>query len=206
MARELDEQGQALLDAASHLLAAEGAGALTVRRIAGDAGCSTMGVYSRFGNKDGVVDQLFMEGFLRLIAAMDDVGVTDDPLDDMHRCGLAYRRNALENSTYYLVMFARAVPGFVPSDEAKIVSHSAFERLVDRVRRCQEAGQYIDGSPGEMAEVIWGAIHGHVMLELVGMSATKTGDGPAERYERMLDLIERGFRTPRSERRSPSLG
>jgi AcrR family transcriptional regulator len=204
MPRVLDEQGQALLDAASHLLAAEGAGALTVRRIAGDAGCSTMGVYSRFGNKDGVVDQLYMEGFRRLIESMDSVGDTGDPLEDMRQCGLAYRRNALENATYYLVMFARAVPGFVPSDEAKMVSHASFERLVERVRRCQEAGQYVEGSPAEMAEVIWGAIHGHVMLELVGMRAT--GDDPAARYEHMLDVLERGFQTPGTARRAPSLG
>src|SRR5438105_4929459 len=116
MPRALDEQGQALLDAASKLLAEEGATALTVRRIAGDAGCSTMGVYSRFGNKDGVVEQLYMEGFRRLIEAMDEAGETEDPVEDLHRCGVAYRRNALENATYYLVMFARAVPGFVPSD------------------------------------------------------------------------------------------
>lgn len=191
MPRTLDEQGQALLDAASHLLASEGAGALTVRRIAADAGCSTMGVYSRFGNKDGVVDHLYIEGFRRLIDAMASVDATDDPLGDLRRCGLAYRRNAIDNATYYLVMFARAVPGFVPSDEARVVSYESFERLVDRVRRCQEAGVYVDGSPHAMAEVIWGAIHGHVMLELVGMKATD--DDPAERYERLLDVIDRGF-------------
>jgi AcrR family transcriptional regulator len=204
MPRALDEQGQALLDAASRLLADDGAGALTVRRIAADAGCSTMGVYSRFGNKDGVVDQLYMEGFRRLIDAMDGVGDSDDPLDDMHRCGLAYRRNALENATHYLVMFARAVPGFVPSDEARAVSQASFQRLVARVRRCQEAGQYVDGSPAAMAEVIWGAIHGHVMLELVGMKAT--GDDPAERYEHMLAVIEQGFRRPGIVRPAPSGG
>ena len=203
MPRTLDEQGQALLDAASQLLATEGAGALTVRRIASDAGCSTMGVYSRFGNKDGVVDCLYIEGFRRLIDSMENVGESGDPLDDMHRCGLAYRRNALENATYYLVMFARAVPGFVPSDEARTVSYASFQRLVDRVRRCQEAEQYVEGSPEAMAEVIWGAIHGHVMLELVGMRATD--DDPAVRYENMLDLIERGFRTPGSARRTSSV-
>jgi AcrR family transcriptional regulator len=200
MPRPLDEQGQALLDAASRLLAAEGPGALTVRRIAADAGCSTMGVYSRFGNKDGVVDQLYMEGFRRLIDAMDAVGESDDPLADLRRCGIAYRRNAIDNATYYLVMFARAVPGFMPSDEARMVSYESFERLVNRVRRCQDAGVYVEGSPHAMAEVIWGAIHGHVMLELVGMKATI--DDPAERYERVLDLIDRGFqREPASGRR-----
>ncbi|HUP76195.1 MAG TPA: TetR/AcrR family transcriptional regulator [Acidimicrobiales bacterium] len=200
MARALDEQGQALLDAASGLLASEGASALTVRRIAADAGCSTMGVYSRFGNKDGVVDHLYMEGFRRLTDAIDGVGDSGNPLEDMHRCGLAYRRNALENATYYLVMFARAVPGFAPSDEARVVSQTSFHRLVERVRKCQEAGQYVEGSPAAMAEVIWGSMHGHVMLELVGMRAT--GDDPAERYERMLELIEQGFRHPGAAPRS----
>jgi AcrR family transcriptional regulator len=204
MARALDEQGQALLDAASGLLASEGAGGLTVRRIAADAGCSTMGVYSRFGNKDGVVDHLYMEGFRRLIEAMDGVGDSGDPLADMRRCGQAYRRNALENATYYLVMFARAVPGFVPSDEARIVSYASFQRLAARVRKCQEAGLYVDGSPEAMAEVIWGAIHGHVMLELVGMRATD--DDPAARYEHMLDVLERGFRRPDATGRSTSAG
>ena len=204
MARALDEQGQALLDAASDLLASEGAGGLTVRRIAADAGCSTMGVYSRFGNKDGVVDHLYMEGFRRLIAAMDGVGDSGDPLEQMRRCGQAYRRNALENATYYLVMFARAVPGFVPSDEAKAVSYASFQRLAARVRNCQEAGLYVDGSPEAMAEVIWGAIHGHVMLELVGMRATE--DDPAARYEHMLDVLEQGFRRPDATGRRDSAG
>ncbi|TML12139.1 MAG: TetR family transcriptional regulator [Actinobacteria bacterium] len=49
LARALDEQGQALLEAASRLLAGDGADALTVRRIAADAGCSTMGVSATAG-------------------------------------------------------------------------------------------------------------------------------------------------------------
>ena len=49
MARTRDEQGQRILEAASELLSTEGASALSVRRIATAAGCSTMGLYSRFG-------------------------------------------------------------------------------------------------------------------------------------------------------------
>ena len=67
MARTRDEQGQRILEAASELLSEEGASALSVRRIATAAGCSTMGLYSRFGGKDGVVDELYVEGFERLI-------------------------------------------------------------------------------------------------------------------------------------------
>src|SRR3954467_13282778 len=65
---------------ASELLSKEGASGLSVRRIAAAAGCSTMGLYSRFGGKDGVVDELYAEGFVRLIGAMKANPVTGDAL------------------------------------------------------------------------------------------------------------------------------
>ena len=46
----------------------EGAAALTVRRIANEAGGSTMGIYSRFGGKDGVVDAALRRGLPLLCA------------------------------------------------------------------------------------------------------------------------------------------
>lgn len=81
-----------LLSAASTLLADEGPEALTVRRIAATAGVSTMGVYSRFGGKDGVVDALFREGFDGLLAAMLEAPTTDDPLADLRSCLPRLRR------------------------------------------------------------------------------------------------------------------
>src|SRR5207248_521667 len=76
MARSGDEQSRAILGAASRILSEEGAGALTVRRIASEAGCSTMGLYSRFGGKDGVVDELYVEGFRELCESMSSIEKT----------------------------------------------------------------------------------------------------------------------------------
>jgi AcrR family transcriptional regulator len=187
MARPLDDQGRSLLDAASRLLSAEGIGAVTVRRMASEAGCSTMGVYSRFGGKDGVLEELYKEGVHRLMAAVDSVETTDNPIDDLRRCALAYRRNALENSTHYLVVFGGAAPGFEPSVDAQTEALAAFDRLVQRVQRAQDAGLIVDEPAADLAEAIWGTIHGHVMLELVEMSAT-LGD-PLKRYERTVELM-----------------
>src|ERR1700710_1363418 len=105
MARTRDEQGQRILEAASGLLSKEGAEALTVRRIAAAAGCSTMGLYSRFGGKDGVVEHLFTEGFQHLSTAMTAVREADPTSVDLRSCSRAYRQWALDNSTQYLVMF-----------------------------------------------------------------------------------------------------
>ena len=197
MARPIDDQGRALLDAASELLTTEGIAALTVRRMATAAGCSTMGVYSRFGSKDGVLEELYKEGVRRLFSAIDEVGETDDPLDDLRRCGMAYRRNALESAAHYLVVFGGAAPGFEPSHEALEAALESFGRLVHRVERAQQAGMLVaDQSAEDVAEVIWGAIHGHVMLEIVGMSATLRD--PEQRYRRTLDALLQGL-APRSD-------
>jgi AcrR family transcriptional regulator len=161
-----DEVAQTLLDAASVVLATEGAAALTVRRIAADAGVSTMNVYSRFGGKDGIVEHLYMEGFSRLADATLGVAETDDPMADLIACGRAYRGFALANPTYYSVMFERAVPQFEPSAAALLHAGSTLQLLADRLGRAMATGAMPTADPFHTAAVVWAACHGVVSLEL----------------------------------------
>jgi AcrR family transcriptional regulator len=186
-----DIQSQTILEAASRILSAEGAGALTVRRIAAEAGCSTMGLYSRFGGKEGVVDELYVEGFRHLCDGMSAVPKTGDPVTDLRECARAYRETALAHATHYMVMFGGAVPGFKPTKPSLVVAHGAFERLVASVQRCVDAGAF-KGDAADIAEIWWGAMHGLVMLELVGIDP-KRGDA-SERYDRLLDTLLDGLR------------
>ena len=190
MARTRDEQGRRILEAASELLSKEGASALSVRKIAAAAGCSTMGLYSRFGGKDGVVDELYAEGFERLVDAMKANQPTDDPLADLRRGAGCYRDHAIANATHYMVMFGGAVPGFVPSDESHDLAHAAFDGLVAKVARCTDAGVF-DGEPEQIAELLWGVMHGLVMLELVGINPAMSD--PTARFDRALDVLFRGL-------------
>jgi AcrR family transcriptional regulator len=190
MARSRDEQGQRILEAASELLSKEGASALSVRRIAAAAGCSTMGLYSRFGGKDGVVDELYAEGFERLVAGMKANPPTDDPLADLRRGAGCYRETALANATHYMVMFGGAVPDFVPSDASHELAHAAFDGLVAKVARCTDAG-ILHGAPAQIAELLWGSIHGLVMLEIMGINPLMSD--PAARFEHALDVLFRGL-------------
>jgi AcrR family transcriptional regulator len=190
MARSDDETGQAILEAAGRILSEEGAGALTVRHVATEAGCSTMGLYSRFGGKDGVVDELYAEGFERLVDAMRANQPTDDPLGDLRRGAGCYRDTALANATHYMVMFGGAVPGFEPSDASHELAHAAFNGLVGKVARCTDAGLF-DGPPDQIAELLWGSIHGLVMLEIVGINPLMSD--PSTRFDRALDVLFRGL-------------
>ena len=168
-----DSVAQQLLHAASEVLASEGAGALTVRRIASDAGMSTMNVYSRFGGKDGIIDHLFIEGFTRLAESQAAVPFTDDPLADLFECGLAYRRFALANPTYYVVMFECPVAGFVPSAAAGEHAFRTLQDLADRVARAMDAGAIARSDPFQLAAALWATSHGAVSLELKTVGPTE---------------------------------
>jgi len=191
MEHTTDDQGRRILQAASELLSKEGAGALSVRRIAAAAGCSTMGLYSRFGGKDGVVDELFAEGFDHLGETMRALPITDDPVADLLRCAMNYRETALAHATHYMVMFGGAVPGFVPGEESHALAHETFELLVGKVQRCIDADEFA-GDATEIAEVLWGSMHGLVMLELVGIDPG--GTDPAKRSQFVLDVLIAGLR------------
>lgn len=164
--RTTDDIGQALLDAAHQLLATEGPEALTVRRIAQQAGTSTMNVYSRFGGKDGVIERLFIDGFARLAASMDGTQVTDNPLEDLRACGRRYRAFGLANPTYYSIMFDQAVAEFTPSDSAQEFALSTLGRVTSNVQRAIDAGQIYADDAQIVAIGLWAAGHGLLSLEV----------------------------------------
>jgi AcrR family transcriptional regulator len=160
-----DDARAALLAAAHDLLATEGPGALSVRRIAAAAGMSTMNVYSRFGGKDGVLDELFIDGFRRLGETMQSSPSSDDPLEDLRQCGACYRRFAHENATYYSLMFDRVVPDFQPSSEATATALTALGQVAARVQRAMDAGLLVPGDAFTVAAGLWACEHGIASLE-----------------------------------------
>jgi len=178
------------MSAASRLLADEGPEALTVRRIAAAAGVSTMGVYSRFGNKDGVVDALYREGFEGLLEAMTAPPETDDPMVDLRACCGSYRAFAQAHATHYRIMFEGAVPGFEPTLESLTVAAATFEELAHRVARCVDAGLLTGGRPHEIAASLWATSHGLVSLELSCHMPESAGGDP---YDRTTAALIRGF-------------
>lgn len=168
---ELDEVGNDLVRAAARLLADEGPASLTVRRIAAEAGATTMNVYTRFGGKDGVVEHLFLDGFDRLWREVDAVPTTDDPVADLAGCAEAYRRFARGNPTYYSVMFLRVVPDFEPSGAALERATAVLGQLADRIERVVAAGSMPPGDTFGTAAGVWATCHGMVSLELGAASS-----------------------------------
>ena len=131
MARPADPAVRpALLEAAAAVLATDGLGALSVRRLAAEVGASTQAVYTHFDGKDDLVVAVVREAFARLAAELDGVGQTDDPLADLAAMGDAYRRNALANRHLYRVMFG--LNPLALSDPAVELDPDALVELLGR--------------------------------------------------------------------------
>lgn len=186
-----DATREALLKAADQLLITEGASALTVRAIANAADMSTMNVYSRFGSKEGIIDELFRRGFASLHAAMTSVPETDDPLSDLRQLGSVYREFAQQNAAYYSLMFDRPVRDFEPSPEALELTVLGLNHLRDRVQRCIDAGKFAEGDSSEMAAAIWATCHGLVCIER--FNDVSPVDDWDQLFERTMSMIARGL-------------
>ncbi|MDF2729423.1 MAG: TetR/AcrR family transcriptional regulator [Acidimicrobiia bacterium] len=96
--RERDTVRTELIEAAIRLLADQGTEALVLRRVASAAHVSTMCVYSRFGDKVGLINAVYTAGFERLALALTTVEHPHDPLRRIMNLGLAYRRFAVANT------------------------------------------------------------------------------------------------------------
>jgi AcrR family transcriptional regulator len=184
-----------LVSAAEAVLVRDGPGGLTVRAVAAQAGIAPMGVYSRLGGKDGLVDALLIRGFDRLRAAIAG-GDEADLLERLRACGLRYRSFALANRHFYAIMFEAAIPREHLSDEVATHAAAAFGELVRNVELTAAAGAITAAQPSEVAQQIWSTVHGAVALELKDLVLTPD---PEATYRATVDTILRGLAAPARE-------
>ncbi|WP_262391272.1 TetR/AcrR family transcriptional regulator [Nocardiopsis sp. CNR-923] len=158
---------EALVGIAARVLASEGPRALTTRRLAREAGCSTMAVYTNFDGMAGLVRAMVYEGFARLDRHFGRVRPGADPVADVALMGRAYRRNALANPHLYAVMFgAASLAGFSLTDDDRQHGRYTMVGLIESVRRSVEARRFRASDPVMVAHHMWSAVHGIVTLEL----------------------------------------
>jgi AcrR family transcriptional regulator len=181
---------QNLLDAAEAVLAREGLAGVTIRDVAAEAGVAPMGVYNRFGSKDGLIGALVMRSFDLLREAVE-VPDEPDPILRLRRSGQRYREFALSHPQHYTVIFLSAA-GHEAGENPEVEEHAraAFEALVAHVVYAMQNGAIGAGDPVDLAQQIWSTVHGAVALELGGMVLT---EDPAATYEHLLDLLTAGL-------------
>jgi AcrR family transcriptional regulator len=157
----------ALIEIGARLLAEEGPRALSTRRLAAEAGCSTMAVYTHFGGMNGLVREMVHEGFARLQTYFTHITDTPDPVADMALLGRAYRHNAHRNPHLYTIMFGTTThTGFSLTEQDRQYGRYTLTKVIHTATRCTTTGRFTTPNPELTAHHMWTAIHGIVTLEL----------------------------------------
>jgi AcrR family transcriptional regulator len=180
-----------LVRAAAALLARDGAAGLSVRAVADAVGASTSAIYGLFGSKGGLVRAMYVDGFEGLDAHLRTVEPSEDPWRDVLELGVAYRSSAVAEPHLYGVMFARAVPEFVPDASDAALALGTLDHLRRALARVATTSGLPTGIDLDAATVaMWARVHGLASLELAGA----LGDGGETLWRTVLLADQHGWR------------
>lgn len=178
--------------AALEVLAREGPAGLTTRSVARAAETSTPAVYELFGDKAGLVRELFFEGFRELHRQLSERPESEDPLADLRALGADYRSFIGARPQLSRVMFSRPFGDFDPGPSELRASGSVRALIVGRVQRCIDAGE-MEGDAIDLAHALVALIQGLAEAEI----SRRLGSSRASvdrRWEMAIDAMLAGMR------------
>jgi AcrR family transcriptional regulator len=187
-----------VLQVAVAMLALEGVAGFTTRRVAQEAETSTPAVYELFGDKAGLVREVFFEGFRLLRRRFDRIEVSDDPRADLVRLIRVFRRFVRENPVLAEVMFSRPFADFDPGPAELTAGSAVRELIVARVRRCIHAG-ILSGDQTDIAHVLVALAQGLSAQETAGWLGTSKASID-RRWNLAVDAVLDGLTEPDTNR------
>jgi len=158
-----------VVDAAATLLQEEGPEAVTVRKVAQKMDCSTKIIYSLFVNKEGLAQQLYLEGCKILANEFERTPQAANPVQYLLNIGETYWNFGQRYSSYYKLMFGGAFADFKPDEESLHGTVTAMRQLLTLISNAQEQGlipgQYDTES---VVRIVWASLHGVIHLYMGG--------------------------------------
>jgi AcrR family transcriptional regulator len=173
------------------VLAEDGVPGLTTRAVARRAGASVPAIYEVFGDKAGLIREVFIEGFRLLGADLSALPANEDPLGALRGLAQAFRRFAVRNPVLAEVMFSRPFADFDPTaDEAK-AAVTVRRIFVRQVRTGVDAG-LLAGDPTDIALVFFTLLEGLAAAENARRLGS-TKQSVDRRWRLAVDSVLRGL-------------
>ena len=182
--------GEALLDAAEGVIAAEGLGAVSVRGLCDEVGTSTRAMYSLFGSKEGLVAALGVRAFDRLGALVDEVPTTPNADQDLVQAGLAFRRLLVAHPALFLVGLQHSGVTGEQATQIRAAAARAWTVLQRRVTRLQEQQRLGTWGVDDAATAFHALCEGLAALEIRGLLPAGTAH---TQWQQALTALVRGF-------------
>jgi AcrR family transcriptional regulator len=153
------------------MLASDGAARFTTRKLAAEAQTSPPAVYELFGDRAGLLREVFFEGFRLLGCRLHELEPSDDPRADLLGVVDVIRVFVAENPVLAEVMFSRPFADFDPGPSEVEAGRSVRELIVGRVRRCIDLG-VLAGDETDIAHVLFSLTQGLAAAETTGRLGT----------------------------------
>jgi AcrR family transcriptional regulator len=186
-----------VLQAAVQMLASDGVAEFTTRRLAHQANTSAPAVYELFGDKAGVVREVFFEGFRALGRRLEATQPSGDHRSDLVAVIRAFRAFVRENPVLAELMFSRPFADFDPGPAERQAGNEVRELIVATVRRCIEAG-VLAGDPTDIAHVLVALAQGLARQETAGWLGSSQASMD-RRWDLAVTAVLRGLRPPPPE-------
>lgn len=182
------EVSAALLNAAEAVLDRDGTAGVTVRAVAHEAAVAPMSVYNRFENKEGLLVALATRALDELATAID-VPDEVEPVERFRAACRSYRDFALRHPARYSLIFGAGSPLEDQSSAVAATGRAVFDTLASLIEAMRTPSSQPDSS--ESAQIVWGAIHGAVTIEQVGIGQTPNSEAT---FGNLLTLLVDGLR------------
>jgi AcrR family transcriptional regulator len=184
---EHEDLREEILRSCFELVRSEGTSSLSMRRIAKEADTTTQMIYTLFGNKETLLEELYEAGSRRMLERARNTDPDQGPLEHLYQMGHQYREFALENRELYQAMFNRTL-----TDQTIVQKTELFDLTADALEKCLEQGILEYGDPETITETFWAGIHGSIGLELAGYYENEADAKAA--YDETLRAIFDGYR------------
>ena len=160
----------ALIKAGVEILAEEGLGGLSLRKVAKQAGVSHAAPYSHFKDKQALIAAISTEGFKQLYTQIEAVKEAHqaDPETLLIETAWAYVQFALNAPDRFKLMFSSVLEKEKDYPDFVEISQKNFDQVVEIVEICQKAGTLKAGASDLIALSLWGTVHGFISLLLEG--------------------------------------
>ncbi len=161
-------QRQRIRDAARALYDEHGIEAVTVRRVADQAGLAQGTIYKYFRNHVDLVRSLWLEPIQQAGDVVEKIAASvSDPAQRLRAILTYYRDFVIENPDVHrgILLFVRGPSHWEP-DPQPLDALPLYRNLRLTLEELHDAGQLVGGEPDRVAELLWAAMHGSLGLAI----------------------------------------
>ena len=179
-----------LLSASLHLIEAEGIGAVSLRRVAREAGVSPGAPYHHFADRASLLAALSAQGFRLLASDLAAAkAAAGSPVHALSALIHAYVAFAQQQPAYFQLMFRPELSQPQKHPDIEAAGDAASRYLEETVADCVRAGIIPAAQADSLAVTIWSLSHGLASLWRDGQ-LKHYGDDPAALTAQITVLLE----------------